>query len=67
MNQSKVWWSVRALARKLRLIAFSRNWEIRQVCTKDRHHGWQQEFFLLQTVPKTLERFIKINGLILVR
>ena len=33
----------RALARKLKLLTFSKNWEIRLVFTKDRHHGWQQE------------------------
>ena len=39
----------RALARKLKLMTFSRNWEIRLVFTKGRHHGWQQEFFLAAT------------------
>ena len=37
----------RALARKLELMTFSRNWEIRLVFTKGPHHGWRQ-FFLLK-------------------
>ena len=32
-------YDVRALARKLRLLAFSGNWEIRLVFTKVHHHG----------------------------
>ena len=39
----------RVLARKLELMTFSRNWEIRLVSTKCRHHGWRQEFFLVAT------------------
>ena len=35
----------RALARKLKVMAFSRNWEIRQAYTKDRRYGWQQGIF----------------------
>ena len=44
----------RALARKLKVMAFSRNWEIRQAYTKDRRYGWQQGifFFLLQPVER---------------
>ena len=33
----------RALARKLKLVTFCRNWVIRLVFTKGRHHGWRQE------------------------
>ena len=33
----------RALARKLELLTFSRNWEIRIMFTKGHHHGWRQE------------------------
>ena len=39
----------RALARKLKLMTFSPNWEIRLVFTKGGHYSWRQ-FFLLQTV-----------------
>ena len=47
----KIKYNARALARKLKLMMFSWNWDIRQVCTKDHHHCWQQEiFFLLQHV-----------------
>ena len=45
-------YNYKALARKLKLMTFSRNWEIKQVCTKDRHYGWQQEIFLLQHVER---------------
>ena len=40
---------IRVLSRKLKPITFSRNWEIRQVCIKDRHHVWQQEIFFVTT------------------
>ena len=30
------------VARKLELMMFSQNWEIRLVFTKGRHYGWQQ-------------------------
>ena len=30
----------RSLARKLKLLTFCRNWEIRLMFTKGRHHGW---------------------------
>ena len=33
----------KVLARKLKLMTFSRNWENRIVFTKARHHDWQQE------------------------
>ena len=33
----------RVLARKKKLMTFSRNWEIGLVFTKGRHHGWRQE------------------------
>ena len=41
----KIKYNARALARKLKLMMFSWNWDIRQVCTKDHHHCWQQEIF----------------------
>ena len=31
------------ISKKLKLLMFSRNWQIRVVFTKDCHHGWQQE------------------------
>ena len=39
----------RALARKLKLMTFSPNWEIRTVFTKGCHHGWQQAIFYITT------------------
>ena len=33
----------RALARKLKVLTFSQNWEIRLVFTKGRHHGWRKK------------------------
>ena len=44
----------RALARKLKLLTFSQNWEIRLVFTKGRHHGWRKKFFFVAT-SRTLE------------
>ena len=41
-------YSGRALARKLKLLTFSQNREIRQVFTKGLHHFWQQNFFFWQ-------------------
>ena len=41
-------------------MAFSRNWEISQVGTKDRHHGWQQEFFFV-TTRRTLQNAVLGN------
>ena len=38
--------ALRALARKLKLMTFSWNLEIRIVFTKGCHHGWLQEFFV---------------------
>ena len=38
----------RALARKLKMMAFPQNWEIRLVFTKGCHHGWRQDIVLLQ-------------------
>ena len=41
------------LARKLKLLTFSRNWEIRLVFTKGHHHGWPPEkIFLVEPVGK---------------
>ena len=34
---------VKALARKLKLLTFSRYWKTRQVFTKGCHHGWRQK------------------------
>ena len=36
---------VRALARKLKLLTFYQNWELRLVFTTGCHHGWWQENF----------------------
>ena len=47
----------RALARKLKLMMFSGNWEIWQVFTKGRHHGWQKEI-LFGTTHRMLENAI---------
>ena len=37
---------IRALGRKLKLLTFSQNREIRLVFTEGRHHGWRKENFL---------------------
>ena len=42
----------RALARKLKWLTSSRNWEIRLAFTKGRHHGWRQENFFGKTSRK---------------
>ena len=43
----------RAIAKKLKLVTFSRKWEIRLVFTKDRHHGSQKEsLFLVQSLER---------------
>ena len=47
----------RALARKLKLLTFSRNWEFRLVFTKRRHHGWRQKTFF-GTTHRMLENAI---------
>ena len=39
----------RTLARKLKVMTFPRNWEIRLVFTKGRHLGWRQEVFFVTT------------------
>ena len=42
-----------AIAKKLKLVTFSRKWEIKLVFTKDRHHGWQKEsLFLVQSLER---------------
>ena len=52
----------RALARKLKVMAFSRNWEIRQAYTKDRRYGWQQGiFFFSFTTCRTLQNAVLGN------
>ena len=53
----KIVLNYKALARKLKLVTFSRNWEIKQVCTKDRHYGWQQEIFFI-TTRRTLQNAV---------
>ena len=46
--------SMQALARKIKLLTFYRNWEIRKVFTKGRQHDWRQNFFFGAT-HRTLE------------
>ena len=36
-------YAFRALTRILKLLRFSRNWEIRLAFAKGRHHAWRQE------------------------
>ena len=45
----------RELARKLKLLAFSQNWEIGPVFTKGCHHGWPQEE-KISTTCRTLKK-----------
>ena len=47
-----------ALARKLKLLTFYRNWKIRLVFTESRHHGWRQEN-IFGTTSKTLENAVQ--------
>ena len=44
--------SIQALARKIKLLTFYRNWEIRKVFTKGRQNSWRQNFFLVQPIER---------------